>query len=418
MSQATNVIPGGAGVGGLTTRTNINNALAAIVSVHGGSSRPSYAVAGMLWWNTSSPSATVWTLNAFDGTNDVSLGTLDTVGHVWSPAGGTVNYALASGFVNKLRNGSFVAWPNGTSGTIAAAATGSPAIAASGWAVQATGASVTLAQVQSGNNGAPQSLKVTGNTSVTDVIVGQRIESSDAAPLAGKVCTFQMAVFNNTGASITPTLRTRYANTTDSWGAPVTDLAATNQQACPNSAWTIVSYSFTANANAVNGYEIEVDFGNNFSTTGKYVQISAADLRATPGVSTGLNASPPVPEFMSTAQELVRSARYFQTSYNNGVAPGTATRAGLQNFGNNGSTGATNASGFTFAVHMRASPTMSYWDGAGNSGKCSRYTSGAWTDNAGAMATLQGGEAGVVVTTGATANVTDFAHFTAYADFW
>ncbi|WP_348260078.1 hypothetical protein, partial [Salmonella enterica] len=89
----------------------------------------------------------------------------------------------------------------------------------------------------------------------TDVILGQRIESSDAAPLAGQVCTFQMAVFNNTGGSITPTIRTRYANTTDSWGAPVVDLASTNLQACPNNAWTIVSYSFTANANAVNGYE-------------------------------------------------------------------------------------------------------------------------------------------------------------------
>ena len=134
----------------------------------------------------------------------------------------------AIGFVNKLRNGSFVVWPNGTSGSVTTSATGSSSITASGWAAIATGATITWSQVTTGSNGSPQSLKLTGATSVTDITLGQRIESYDAAPLAGQTCTFQITVTNNTGGSITPTIATRYAGSTDVWTSPVADLAATN----------------------------------------------------------------------------------------------------------------------------------------------------------------------------------------------
>src|SRR5690242_3657087 len=83
MSQATNVIAGGAGVGGLTVRTEINLALAAIVSGHSGTVRPSYVAAGTTWWDTATPGGGVWTLNYYDGANDVPLGTLDTSTHVF-----------------------------------------------------------------------------------------------------------------------------------------------------------------------------------------------------------------------------------------------------------------------------------------------------------------------------------------------
>jgi hypothetical protein len=55
-----------------------------------------------------------------------------------------------------------------------------------------------------------------------------------------------------TGATITPTLATRYAGTADNWASPAVDLVATNLQPCANGAWTIVAYTFTVNAAAVN----------------------------------------------------------------------------------------------------------------------------------------------------------------------
>lgn len=60
----------------------------AILSLHSGSSRPSYAVAGTLWLDTS---ATPWVLYCFDGTNDISLGTINATTNVYTPAGLSVS---------------------------------------------------------------------------------------------------------------------------------------------------------------------------------------------------------------------------------------------------------------------------------------------------------------------------------------
>ena len=273
---------------------------------------------------------------------------------------------------------------------------------------------MTWAQVNSGNNGTTQSLKITGSSGVSDVIVGQRIESFDAGQLAGKTVTLQIAVYNGTGASITPTLATRYAGSTDTWTSPVADLTATNLQPCANGAWTIVAYTFTANAGAVNGYEVKIDFGNNFSSNSKYVQVAAAELRVTPGISAGLNASPPVPELPNVVMELARNARYYQTTFDNAVAPGTATRAGMVG-------GLIIAAGLnlTFSVPlitpMRTSPTVLTWDGAGTANKSSYYSSGTWTDGNVQALVVQTSTKSLVIASSAGAVM---FHFSAYADFW
>lgn len=312
------------------------------------------------------------------------------------------------GFVNKLRNGTFVSWPKGTSGTATTAPTGSAAISANGWAIIPVGASVAWQQTTPGGNGAPLALQVTGATSVTGVAIGQRIESSDTAPLKGQTVTFQMAVYNATGAAITPTLTTRYPSAADNWGTSTVDVNGVNLQSCANGAWTTVSYSFTPASGVSNGYEIRVDFGNNFSTGSKNVQISAADLRASATVQT--------PELPNIAAEMIRNARYYQASYDNGTTPGTGNRS-LQNLGNNG-TGTTNAIGFQFPVRMRSAPTMAFWDGAGNSGKASKYQGGTWSDNIGTLATLSIGTTGLVMTSTDGTGIINWAHYTAYADFW
>ena len=74
-------------------------------------------------------------------------------------------------------------------------------------------------------------------------------------------------------------------------------------------------------------------------------------------------------EHRSFADELARCQRYYQKSYNYSVAPGTATQVGATY-----STTETSASyptaGFTsFPVKMRATPTITSYDYAGNSGK-------------------------------------------------
>jgi len=56
-------------------RSDLNNALSAVQTTNSGTSRPSGAVAGQLWLDTTS--ATTPTLKYFDGTDDISLATID-----------------------------------------------------------------------------------------------------------------------------------------------------------------------------------------------------------------------------------------------------------------------------------------------------------------------------------------------------
>jgi len=60
-------------------RTDLNNALSAIQTTNSGTSRPTGAVVGQLWLDTTS--ATTPTLKYYDGADDISLATIDHVGN-------------------------------------------------------------------------------------------------------------------------------------------------------------------------------------------------------------------------------------------------------------------------------------------------------------------------------------------------
>ena len=60
-------------------RTDLNNALSAIQTTHSGTSRPTGAVAGQIWLDTTT--ATSPTLKYYDGADDISLATIDHVGN-------------------------------------------------------------------------------------------------------------------------------------------------------------------------------------------------------------------------------------------------------------------------------------------------------------------------------------------------
>ena len=75
-------------------RTDLNNALSAINTMHSGTSRPSGAAAGTMWLDTTSASSP--TIKFFDGTDDISFATVDT-------SANTINFidsAVSSDLVN------------------------------------------------------------------------------------------------------------------------------------------------------------------------------------------------------------------------------------------------------------------------------------------------------------------------------
>ena len=75
MAQDSYIIPDSDGA---TFLANINDTLAAVSSTNKGPTRPGTVYPGQLWLDDNSPSASVWTLNLFDGSDDIPLGLFDT----------------------------------------------------------------------------------------------------------------------------------------------------------------------------------------------------------------------------------------------------------------------------------------------------------------------------------------------------
>lgn len=65
----------------------------ALFSMHSGSSRPSYAVAGLMWRDTTT---NPWVIKMFDGSDDINIGTVNTTTNVFTPAGIALNNIAAT----------------------------------------------------------------------------------------------------------------------------------------------------------------------------------------------------------------------------------------------------------------------------------------------------------------------------------
>ena len=77
-------------------RTDLNNALSALNTMHSGTSRPSGAAVGTLWLDTTNSASNSLEIKFFDGTDDISFATVDT-------SANTINFidsAVASDLVN------------------------------------------------------------------------------------------------------------------------------------------------------------------------------------------------------------------------------------------------------------------------------------------------------------------------------
>lgn len=271
-----------------------------------------------------------------------------------------VQQSMTGGFLNKFRNGTFDIWQRGTAGT---AASGSPVYTADGWIVGATGATAAWARILNASTGTYYELGISGNTSMSDTYLRQRIEAAVAMPLANTNVTVQFVVFNQTGGSITPTITVKHPNSVNNFSALTTVVNATNLQSVANNAVATVAYTFSNPSAASTGLEVTLGFGSALNANTKTVYILAADIRATPGVSTGLNGSPPVRELRPVAMELAFCQRYFCTSFPNGTAPTTAG-------GNNDSlacvsqASAAFGGSFGFPVAMAYAPTVTTYNPA------------------------------------------------------
>lgn len=316
------------------------------------------------------------------------------------------------GLINKFMNATMDVWQRGT-GPIAVSTTG--AMTADGWFVTPAGAAVSVSRI-GGNYNSRYGLQVTGATGVTGLQIRQRIESYVAAALSNKRVTIQALVYNTTGASITPLLTVKTpSSSSDNYSGTDRPVSGQALQACPNNTFTVVSYTFTMSGTAYRGVEITFDFGNNFNSTSNLLYLSDLDIRATPGVPPGLNAAPPLPEMRPISVELPFCRRYFQTTYGNNVAPGTAGIGGMVGaVMNSTSYGAV----VSFPFEMRAAPTVQAFDNAGTSLKSSNVTpAGVYTNAYGVVTLGTASPTGFIWGTGtASGIINQMIHYTASAE--
>ena len=70
---------------GAAFRADANNALGALGSTMKGSNAPPAPIAGMMWLDDDTPSASVWTLKIYDGADWISIATFDISANTWTP---------------------------------------------------------------------------------------------------------------------------------------------------------------------------------------------------------------------------------------------------------------------------------------------------------------------------------------------
>jgi hypothetical protein len=78
---------------GAAVRADINNALAALGSAMKGPNAPPAPIAGMVWVDDDTPSATIWTVKRYDGADWIEEGRLDITANIYIPSEGVIAWA-------------------------------------------------------------------------------------------------------------------------------------------------------------------------------------------------------------------------------------------------------------------------------------------------------------------------------------
>jgi hypothetical protein len=93
-------------------RTDLNNALSAINTMHSGTSRPSGAAAGTMWLDTTSASSP--TIKFFDGSDDISFATIDYTANTVNFIDSTISLATPLAVAGNSTAGAEIRLPEDT----------------------------------------------------------------------------------------------------------------------------------------------------------------------------------------------------------------------------------------------------------------------------------------------------------------
>jgi hypothetical protein len=269
-------------------RTELNNILGALNSMHSGTSRPSSATTGTIWLDTTNSGSNSLEIKFFDGSDDISFATVDTSANTINFIDSTVSFDIVSdttpqlggdldtnSFNIKIDDAHFIADDDGNEQLI----------------FQKTASAVNELEITNAATGNAPSIGASGETNVSfkilpkgtgEVIVGTG--SADATVTSNG--THNLVLDTNSGTNSGNITITDGANgdinlTTNGTGAiKFNDLAYIPQQALTSSsnavAWdtqakpnayhlTTENTTFSAPTNAVEGAFISLEINYNGS---------------------------------------------------------------------------------------------------------------------------------------------------------
>jgi len=232
------------------------------------------------------------------------------------------------------------------------------------WYGYCTGANVTGARV-AGSSINQYRYQFTGAASVTAIGFGQRIEAANSYDLNNGTAYFSVDLANSLLTTVTWTAY--YATTADTFGT----LASPTRTQIATGTFTVTSTvtNYTASisipAAATTGIEIVLTVGA--QTSGTWT-IGNVQLEA------GSSSTPF--ERLPVGETLMLCQRYYEKSYNSGIAPGTSITSAINaqswfTASNNNVAGVEYSGYIPYEVAKRTSPTGQYWDLAGNASKVS-----------------------------------------------
>ena len=266
-----------------------------------------------------------------------------------------------TGFKNRIINGAMVLDQRNAAASQTFTAAAALAYSVDRWYGYCTGANVTGQQVAGSTTPTNTQFryKFTGAASVTAVGFGQRIEQKNSYDMAGSTCTLS-ADLAISATLTTVTWTASYATTTaDTFGTLASPTVTQIATGTFTVSATVTNFSTNISVPAAATTGIQIVFTVGALTAGLTWTIGNVQLEKG-STATSFDYRP-------YGTELQLCQRYFQ---------GVQTYFGLKT-----------ASGYTrvniaLPVSMRVSPSISYYDGGGNTSRISTFSSGdAQTNN-------------------------------------
>jgi hypothetical protein len=214
----------------------------------------------------------------------------------------------------------------------------------------------------------------TGNTDTGALQIQQSFESVNSTPFFGKTVTFSF--YARKSATFTGTLVGQLISGTGTDQSLVVAFSGLtvvgSSSPSLTTTWTRYVATGTVSASATQlGILFTADFVGTAGTD-DYFEVTGAQ------VDLGTYTAASAPTYRRTGGtiqgELDACSRYFQKSYNQSAAPGSATFDGSVYSGGNavGTTAGYLGAQVLWSVRMRTAPTITTYDGAYTSGKVSR----------------------------------------------